>query len=134
MLRPRRLLVLSLAAVVVGLAVGFWLLWPRDAPCDERHGEMKLGLTRAGLVELLGDPDPFPPSGKYQLREQHGDRRTAAKACWYGRRIAIEAYLDHALAEHIAAQDDRVVSFMVLDVIECDRPTPLDQVRRWLGF
>jgi hypothetical protein len=52
----RRFLFLSLAAAVVALAIGVWLLWPRTAITRENAEKIRLGMTLAEVEAILGGP------------------------------------------------------------------------------
>jgi hypothetical protein len=56
MLRPRRFLLLSIAAVVVGLAVGVWLLLPRTAITREKAACIDPGMTLEQVEIVMSGP------------------------------------------------------------------------------
>jgi SmpA / OmlA family len=54
--RTRRLLLLALPAAVVALIVAAWLLWPHTAITCENAAKIQVGMTRAEVEALLGEP------------------------------------------------------------------------------
>lgn len=82
MSHPRRFLFLSLAAVVVGLAVGLWLLWPRP-PEPPAFFVIREGMTRAEVAAVFGrerdhahggGATGFPEIGSEWVTDDEGGR------------------------------------------------------------
>jgi hypothetical protein len=56
-MRRRRLLLFGLAAGLIVLAVGTWLLWPQPtAITEENYGKIRVGMTREEVEAILGGP------------------------------------------------------------------------------
>ncbi len=77
----RRVLFLCVAAVMVGLAVGVWLLWPRTAITRDNAARIQKGMTRAEVMAVLGGPPRWEPTGPLDLDEAD-DRMPSATLRW----------------------------------------------------
>jgi hypothetical protein len=67
MLRPRHFLSFLLAMVVVGQALGLWLLWPRmtiTAITWENAARIQEGMTVAEVEAILGGPATGQPTSR----------------------------------------------------------------------
>jgi hypothetical protein len=90
MSRRRRYVLLSLAAVVVGLAVGVWTLWPQEPEAvagvtRKSHARIPVRATQADVEALLGGPGADVP-------EAMGSKPGHMLRCWAGKcyRLTIE--------------------------------------------
>jgi hypothetical protein len=63
MSRRRRLLFLSFTAVVIGVAVGVWLLWPHTAITRDNFAQLRVGMSRSEVEAVLGGPARDESSG-----------------------------------------------------------------------
>jgi hypothetical protein len=91
--RPRRALFLSLAAVVVGLALGFWLLWPRPTGVTlENYQKIRHGMTRDEIEALLGEP-PFKAETVYCDRPAP-DTPCGMICRWKSNQMALQVHFD----------------------------------------
>jgi hypothetical protein len=65
--RPSRFLFLSLAAVVVGLAVGLWLLWPRTAITRANAAKIQVGMTMEQVEAIFGGTQRMETTGRFEI-------------------------------------------------------------------
>src|SRR4051794_38426278 len=54
--RPRRLSLLSLAAVAAGMTVAVWLLWPAERVTQENAAKIRAGMHLSEVQGILGEP------------------------------------------------------------------------------
>jgi hypothetical protein len=139
MTRRRRFLFLSLAAAVVALAIGVWLLWPRTAITWENYERIQIGMTLAEVEVILGGPardestgplvpaspdvddsqvDLFPVSYNWRVLVR------SRPMCWTSDRLMARVDFDDA---------GRVAGMDHLAVRRADEGI-LDRLRRWLGL
>ena len=98
----RRVLLGSVAVVVVGLAIGVWMLWPRTAITEENAAKLQPGMTLAEVEAILGGPARIETTGptradvdmdeqrrfeRFMLR-QNSERRVVS---WHSDSVAVYA-------------------------------------------
>jgi hypothetical protein len=95
--RRHRFLLLSLAAVVVGLAPGAWLLWPRTAITWENAAKVRPGMTLDEVEAILGGPARHGTTGpvSYCLTGVEGfDPGVPRPPEWVSDEVLVMVYLD----------------------------------------
>jgi hypothetical protein len=146
--RLRRFLFFSLAAAVVGLAVGVWLLWPCTAITRDNVAKIRKGMTRAEVEAILGGPArneenddeegvPMRVMGPWQGTKgnhffsdfQEGEVLGVPRSTlvgdtnhWISRQLVVRIDFD---------SEGRVAYWGWLPVSRADSG-PLDMIRRWL--
>jgi hypothetical protein len=123
--RPCRFLLFSLAAVLVGLAIGVWLLWPTASDHINHNSYQKIqeGMSLAQVEHLLGGPP-----GHYNTRPI-GPLITevtmpvgATLQEWVGNDWRISVCLSA----------DASVLFAEIDPVPIRAESVVDRLRRWL--
>jgi hypothetical protein len=141
----RRFLFLSLAAVVVVLAVA-WLLWPRTAITRENAAKIQVGMTLAEVRAILGGKPRDESNGRLDLEESEDLPdllRHARVRQWID--CATQADFDPDGGARGKWQSNEVVVYIWWDaagtVQDCSvfplrrtPESPLAMVRRWLGL
>ncbi len=128
--RPRRLLFLSLAAVVVGLVVGAWLLWPRTLTHKDAEG-IREGMTLAEVEAILRGPADVQATW---ITVSHQDKGIISRdvKLWYCVDVTDHsAYVD---ANCICVSFDRNGEVIGVSHIHHRPETFFAMLRRWLGF
>ncbi len=140
--RSRHFLFLSLVSVVVALAVGLWLLWPRTAITRENAAKIKVGMTLAEVESILGGPDRDEGTGTFiytdESREWDGARGNGVITAttnvrkdgseYQGRRM----WKSDTVMILIDFNEEILVSNTESIGLAPVAESPLDMLRRWL--
>jgi hypothetical protein len=132
MYRSRRFLFLCLAAVVVGLAVGGWLLWPsRSVITPENALTIEVGMALADVEGILGGPPRDESTGRLRATMDHDkigghDTRLvfAKSRAWVSDRAIVEVFFN---------EDGRVSATHILRARPAEHEL-INSVRRCLGL
>ncbi len=142
--RPRRLLLLAVVAVVVAMAGGAWLLWPRSAITRENAAKIRVGMTLVEVQTILGGPPRDETTGPFVLDpdfvEPAGEDWTGTLQ---GRWIDFMFVEPPRAPRRVMWHSDQVVIWVRCNaagcVNACDHfplrraeESPLDMLRRWL--
>lgn len=122
--RRRRFLVLSLAAILVGLGVGLWLLWPHTAITHENADRIQPGMTLAEVEAILGGPARDETGGRFWINQ-------LGSTLFLGNSPESQQWVSDECAVAVWFTDGHV-AFHRLDFVVPKDETPLDKLRRWL--
>jgi hypothetical protein len=111
------MLCLSLAAVVVGLAVGLWLLSPRTAITRDNATRIREGMTLASVEVVLGGPARDESTGPVVVDLPRGtkDEDGVARLEGYNIEAAVIGAKADVTGSFLIWRSDRVFVWVRLD-------------------
>jgi hypothetical protein len=125
-LKTRGILFFSVAAAVLALGAGVWLLWPGPAITEEAIRRIRLGMTRQEVQEIIGlprDENGGLAGAEYQ-GSVRGSIRSRDTAEWLGLEVAITIYFEN----------DRVAGYQRGNILALPQETLAMKLRRLLGL
>jgi len=145
--RTRRLLMIGLPAVLVAVLLTTWLFWPRTPITRGNATRIVEGLSLAEVEGILGGPARDESTGpavidgghlladaKRALESRALERVRWANADAAGDPPRVQTWLsDHVMVIVQFDADGRVTACDPFPV-HPSRESPLDRLRRWLGF
>jgi hypothetical protein len=134
----RRLLLFPfLGAVLVGLALGVLLLWPRPSTIiRENAAKIQVGMTPGEVEAILGGPPRDDGVGLIVYQRPDGTKGTASQSelsdsldlpdekHWLSDEIHVEITLD----------DAGRVADVTVEAVQRASEGPIDRLRHWLGL
>ena len=127
--RRRRFLFLFLAAIVVGMAVGVWAMWPRpSAITRENASTVREGMTLADVEAILGGPARDESTGLLAPDNRDGTSSTI----WMWAQPPPRAWISDCVAVHVRFDNAGLAQAVWCIPLRRIEECTLDRLRRWL--
>jgi hypothetical protein len=136
--RRRLPLCLFLAAVLVGLAIGVWLVWPRPTAINrDNAAKIKEGMTLAEVETILVGPPRDDGVALLAFHRPDGSEVTMSHSELRGS-LNLQPDVKHWLSDEVLVEitldDAGRVTSVTIEPVQLARVGPLARLCRWLGL